>query len=179
MTSSKQTAEELYLANEQLVFHVLNKKFPWGMYDEDLQQCGRIGLWQACLTFDEEQQSKFASYACPCIANAIKIEIRSRNTMGRNPKSSGYVQISLDEPSRNQFKNEESTSIQELIPGDSDVEFLDIEGFWNSLTPKEKTVFRYLVNGWYQKDIGKKMGVTGSYISQIITRLKKKFNEYI
>lgn len=172
------TPEELYLANEQLVFHVLNKKFPWGLYDEDLQQCGRIGLWQACLTFDEEQ-SKFASYACPCIANAIKIEIRSRNTIGRNPNSSGYTQISLDAPSKNQIKNEESYSIQELIPGDPDVEFLDIEGLWNSFTPKEKIVFRYLVNGWYQREIGKELGVTRAYISQIVARIRKKFNEYI
>jgi len=172
------TPEELYLANEQLVFHVLNKKFPWGLYDEDLQQCGRIGLWQACLTFDEDI-AKFASYACPCIANAIKIEIRSRNAKGRNPKSSGYIQISLDEPSKNQIKSEESTSIQELIPGDPDVGFLDIEGLWNSLTPKEKTVFRYLVDGWYQREIGKELGVTRAYVSQIVARIRKKFNEYI
>ena len=82
------TPEELYLKNEALVCHVLNKKFPMNRFDDDFQQIARLGLWKACLRYDETK-SKFSTYAVPAIENEIKMELRKKS---RKP-----IEISLDD----------------------------------------------------------------------------------
>lgn len=71
--------EERYLSNENLVYDVLKKYFPMYFKSEDMRQEGRIGLWKACITFNEDHGVAFSSYAYRCIRNAILMALRKKN----------------------------------------------------------------------------------------------------
>jgi RNA polymerase sporulation-specific sigma factor len=73
---------ELFEKNKKLAFYAL-KKFDQkeGMLErDDLEQIALIGLWKACLKFDESKGNKFATYAVPTIQGEVMKEIRDRNS---------------------------------------------------------------------------------------------------
>lgn len=169
------TAEELYLANENLVYHVLKKYFPDKLFDEDIQQIGRMELWKACISFDPER-GKFSSYACPCIRNAIAMELRSRKRTKRKGGEND-IHISFDAPIK-KVKNDQ-IRLADTIPGDLDVGFFDLEGFWESLTKKEREIANELMLGKNQTQIGKDLGISRSYVSKLACQIRKKWAQYI
>ena len=65
------------------------------------------------------------------------------------------------------------------LPGDMDVQFMDLNGFWKSLTSKEKKIVKMLMNGLTNREIGKIMGVSNQRISEIRLKAKQKFLNYI
>ncbi len=56
---------------------VARKKFPSLYHDEDLLQCGMIGLWRAAEAWDGERP--FLPFACACVSNAMRDYIRGLN----------------------------------------------------------------------------------------------------
>ena len=169
------TPEELYLANENLVYHILKKYFSDKFFDEDLQQIGKMALWKACICFDSER-GKFSSYACMCIHNDIAMELRSRNCIKRRGEENDIL-ISLDAPVR-KFESEK-IRIADTVPGDPDVNFCDLEGLWKSLNKKEQDVVRELFLGKKHKQIAKDLGISRSYVSRLVGQVRKKWAEYI
>lgn len=65
------TPEELYSQNEPLVRWTMKKYYCDFIDDEDLMQEGRIGLWRACLVYDEKKGFKFSSVAVSYIRNGM------------------------------------------------------------------------------------------------------------
>lgn len=169
------TAEELYLANENLVYHILRKYFSNKFFDEDLQQIGKMELWKTCLRFDPDR-GKFSSYACICIHNAIAMELRNRKCAKRQGEEND-IQISFDAPIRK--SESEKIRVADTVPGDLDVNFCDFEGLWKSLTDKEQNVARRLLLGKEQKQIAKDLGISRSYVSRLVGRVRQKWAEYI
>lgn len=169
------TAEELYLANENLVYHILRKYFSNKFFDEDLQQIGKMALWKACLRFDSER-GKFSSYACICIHNGITMELRNRKCVKRQGEEND-IQISFDAPVRK--SESEKIRVADTVPGDPDVNFCDFEGLWKSLTDKEQNVARELFLGKEQKQIAKDLGISRSYVSRLVSQVRQKWAEYI
>lgn len=55
---------------------VARKKFRSLCHDEDLLQCGMIGLWRAAEAWDGKRP--FLPFACACVANAMRDYIRSQ-----------------------------------------------------------------------------------------------------
>jgi RNA polymerase sigma factor (sigma-70 family) len=78
------TTEELFAKNKRLVFHMLKIVRPYGggYMKRDWIQVGMIGLWKACQSYKPEL-ALFSTYACNCIENEIKMEIRKVNSLGR------------------------------------------------------------------------------------------------
>lgn len=63
--------------NTPLVYYIYNthyKKMP--QFKEDLIQCGMLGLWKACQSFDENGKSRFSTFASICIRNEMRIFLR-------------------------------------------------------------------------------------------------------
>lgn len=73
MTEAQRTTVE---QNRNLVFAVVNKKFPWLMHDEDAISSGSLGLCKAAMTFDAEKGYAFSGYAWKCIYNEILMYLR-------------------------------------------------------------------------------------------------------
>lgn len=164
------TPEELYLDNEKLAYWVLAKFYPAFQTDEDYQQAAKIGLWKACLGYKEDAQIKFSSYASRCIFNEICNYFRDSGQASRD----GVLSISLDAKI-----NDDDTTLANLIPGDKDVLFIDFNGFWESLTSREKKIVTMLIQGLTNREIGNNMGVSNQRISEIRLKAKQKFLNYI
>ena len=63
--------------NIGLVYYLVQKYYPHLAKDEDIIQCGTIGLCEAAENW--KKQSKFSYYAKSRILGAIKDELRNRN----------------------------------------------------------------------------------------------------
>lgn len=168
------TPEELYLANENLVHHVLSKNYKFKMFDEDYQQIARIGLWKACLKY-EPTMGAFATFAVPCILNSIRMEMR--NSQAKIRSNPDYIFMSLQQPIKG-LDTEEST-IAELVAGESDEGFLDFEGLWDTLTSRERSIMTGLILGKTQRQIAQDLGISRPLVSRIVERIRKKWAEYI
>ena len=164
------TPEELYLANEKLAYWILAKYYPAFQTDEDYQQTAKIGLWKACLGYKEDAQIKFSSYASRCILNEICNYFRDSGQTSRDGVSSLSLDVQI---------NDDDTTLANLIPGDKDVLFIDFNGFWESLTSREKKIVAMLMQGLTNREIGNSIGVSNQRISEIRLKAKQKFLNYI
>ena len=164
------TPEELYFKNEALVYHVLNKKFPMSRFDDDFQQIARLGLWKACLSYDETK-GKFSTYAVPCIANQIKMELRK---MGRKP-----IEVSLEALVKDTDENSETLTISGMLIGEQDVGFVDTIWVDKELTDRQKRILGLLYDGMVQADIAREIGISQTMVSREVTKIRNIAQKYI
>lgn len=76
--NSRDDAERLYRENKKLVHGALQRYFPTLAFDEDIQQIARIGLWKACLSYQEDR-ARFSTAAYKFIANEVRMELRRKS----------------------------------------------------------------------------------------------------
>ena len=164
------TPEELYFENEALVYHVLNKKFPMSRFDDDFQQIARLGLWKACLSYDETK-GKFSTYAVPCIANQIKMELRK---MSRKP-----IEVSLEALVKDTDENSETLTISGMLIGEQDVGFVDTIWVDKELTDRQKRILGLLYDGMVQADIAREIGISQTMVSREVTKIRNIAQKYI
>ena len=160
------TPEELYFKNEALVYHVLHKKFPMSRFDDDFQQIARLGLWKACLRYDETK-GKFSTYAVPAIENEIKMELRK---MSRKP-----IETSLDAL----IMDTSGLTISEICMGEQDVGFIDTIWVDKELTDRQKRILSLLYDGMVQADIAREIGISQTMISREVTKIRNIAQKYI
>lgn len=152
--------QQLIEENMNLVYFLIHKKYPTMVYDEDLIQCGMVGLCTAADTWDENK-SQFSTYACACILYEIRKEFRRR--------SKHKETLSLDF----QVKNEDSEAdFIEVVAGSEDIDFVDCERFYQALQPKERQIVEYRKMGLTNKEIGEKFGVKENTISMRLRKLR-------
>ena len=164
------TPEELYLANERLAHWVLAKYYYRRQMDEDLQQVARLGLWKACIGFKEGSGFTFSSYASRVMLNELSNYFRDASRTCRD----NYSDISLST-----IVSDDGMTLEMALPGDMDVQFMDLNGFWKSLTSKEKKIVAMLMQGLTNREIGKNIGVSNQRVSEIRLKAKQKFLNYI
>ena len=70
--------DKLITENIPLVYHIIYHDYPSLSKDEDIIQCGMLGLVKAAKGFDENKGS-FSNYARQYIHGEIKKELRKRN----------------------------------------------------------------------------------------------------
>ena len=160
------TPEELYFKNEPLVYYVLNKKFPMNRLDDDFQQIARLGLWKACLRYDETK-GKFSTYAVPAIENEIKMELRK---MSRKP-----IETSLDAL----ITDTSGLTISEICMGEQDVGFIDTIWVDKELTDRQKRILSLLYDGMVQADIAREIGISQTMISREVAKIRNIAQKYI
>ena len=164
------TPEELYFENEALVYHVLHRKFRMSRLDDDFQQIARLGLWKACLSYDETK-GKFSTYAVPCIANQIKMELRK---MGRKP-----IEVSLEALVKDTDENSERLTISGILIGEQDVGFVDTIWVDKELTDRQKRILGLLYDGMVQADIAREIGISQTMVSREVTKIRNIAQKYI
>lgn len=159
------TPEERYLSNESLVYDVLKKYFPIYFKSEDMRQEGRIGLWKACLTFDENHGVAFSSYAYPCIRNTILMALRKERKV-------------LSTVSLNQLLDTEDGDLvlEDVLAGDVGVDWVDWEEFCQKLTPLEKDICQLRLLGFNQSEIADELNYAQGHISRVLKKVREKFD---
>lgn len=166
--------------NLRLVVHIV-KKYSQNIPDsQDLISIGTIGLIKGISTFDSKKGTKLATYAAKCIENEILMHLRHLK------KDNGL--ISINEPIGNDFEGNEITLLDVLTQ--------DAEAFEDGLHRKNQVRILYgkmrkylkkrerfiltlrygLYNGAAktQKEIGKLLGISRSYVSRIEKKAVEK-----
>lgn len=168
------TPEELYFRNEPLVRWTMKKYYCDFIDDEDLMQEGRIGLWRACLVYDENKGFKFSSVAVSYIRNALRHGYEK--LYGRSPRKRQLLwnAQSLYEPI-----GRDDLLLQDIVPGNTDVGFLDISGALNRLSERDRRILCLSVAGFSQKEIAKRVGVSERTIYHALQIAKIIFRAYI
>lgn len=152
--------QKLVEENMNLVYFTIHTFYPKMITDEDIIQCGMVGLCKAAETWDETR-STFVTYACRCIGYEINNEIKSRK------RHKGV--LSLDYEYRSE---DESAPFGEFIVGEQDVGYVDVDDIVNFLSPREKEVFYLISNGVSPSDITEMFGWSRSRTNQIMRKIR-------
>ncbi len=159
--------EALILDNQKLVYVVAQKLTQCSVIDEDTFQTGMIGLIKAADTFDESKGYKFTTLASACIRTELIMAWRKEN---RAPPQ--YLMRSLSDIYADDIP------LEDLVPGDTDVDYCYSNEFPDTLTEKERMVLRLLVLGYKQSEITRIIGDSKQNISRIYKRIVEKYNKF-
>ena len=173
-------AKELLIEhNLRLVAHIAKKYQNVDEDMEDLLSIGSIGLIKAIDTFDSGK-GRLATYACRCIDNELLMLLRSKKKTAR--------EVSLFEAIGQDKEGNEIRLVDVIEQRQPDIvdhleQRQDIVKMYSLmqevLTKREKEIIilRYGLYGGEeitQSQIGKKMGISRSYVSRIEKRALEK-----
>ena len=169
--------------NLRLVAHVTKKYAGAGEEMEDLISIGTIGLIKAISSFKPEKGSRLATYAAKCIDNELLMMFRSRKK--KSKEISLYEPIGTDKEGNEinllDICEQEQTDIVENLDQDEKIKCLAgiIEQVLDE-REKEIIVLRYGLGEkreMTQREIGKRLGISRSYISRIEKKALLKLKE--
>lgn len=168
--------------NLRLVAHIAKKYQNVEEDMEDLISIGTIGLIKAVETFDAGK-GRLATYACRCIDNELLMMLRARKKTAR--------EVSLYEPIGTDKEGNE-INLLDVIEGQQ-IEVVDRIALYEDLqklfglldeclTDREKEILflRYGISTGAevtQSEIGKKLGISRSYVSRIEKKALMKLRE--
>ena len=171
--------------NLRLVAHVVKKYQGLDEDPEDLISIGTIGLIKAVSTYDMEKGSRLATYAARCIDNELLMMLRNKKKTSRD--------VSLYEPIGTDKEGDEIHLLDIVEGKEEDITETCIQKentrklyqfLKEVLTPLEYDVIKYRY-GLYgntemtQRVIGKRLGISRSYVSRIeknaVLKLRDRF----
>lgn len=158
--------QKLIEDNINLVYFVIHKHYPTFRQDEDIVQCGMVGLCQAANAWDEAKGT-FANFAINCINNEIIREFTKRK---RQP-----LNLSLEYEYRD--NNGDSSTLADILVGVSDVDWVDMDGLYDVLTEKERIIVDMKRMGLTQREIAKRLGVSNESVSKHLRRAKLRLEK--
>lgn len=158
--------QKLIEENMNLVYFLINKYYPSFSADEDIIQAGMLGLCRAANTWDETL-STFSTYASKCVLNQICKEFRARKKH--------YGTLSLD---YEVDTDDGSVPFSDIIEGEQDIDFVDIEPIVKKLAPREREVFVMLAAGASPSDITHKFGWSRQRIEKIMRKIRLVWRNY-
>lgn len=176
---SQQAKEILVERNLRLVAHIAKKYQNVDEDMEDLISIGCIGLIKAVNSFDAGK-GRLATYACRCIDNELLMLLRSKKKNAR--------EISLFEPIGQDKEGNEIHLMDVIEQQQQDiVEKMELDSqrkkllrlLEECLSERERqiVILRYGLNGREevtQEEIGRRMGISRSYVSRIEKRALQK-----
>lgn len=171
--------------NLRLVAHVVKKYQGLEEDLDDLISIGTIGLIKAVSTYDMNKGSRLATYAARCIDNELLMMLRNRKKISR--------EVSLYEPIGTDKEGNEIHLLDIVEGNEDDITDTCIQKentrtlyrlLKEVLTPLEYDVIKYRY-GLYgneemtQRVIGKRLGISRSYVSRIeknaVLKLRDRF----
>ena len=175
---AKEAKEKLIMHNLRLVAHITKKYQSTPEDMEDFISVGIIGLMKAIDSFDAGR-GRLATYACRCIDNELLMMLRAKKKTAR--------EVSLYEPVGTDKEGNE-IQIYDLCTEKDDVELsLEKRETYEELRKameevldereREIIVMRYGMFGAEEKtqqEVGKKYGISRSYVSRIEKRALQK-----
>lgn len=181
----KKNAKQILVErNLRLVAHIAKKYQSADEDMEDLISVGTIGLIKAIDSYDYGKGIKLATYAARCIENELLMLFRSKKKCSK--------EISLYEPLGTDKEGNEISLFDIYENGQEDVGYrLEKEIAYSRLyeimncflTSREKLILsmRFGFGIWEemtQKEIGKVLGISRSYVSRIEKRAIEKIRRF-
>ena len=178
-TGDEKAKEKLVEHNLRLVAHIIKKYYTANADNDELISIGTVGLIKAINTFEGDKGVRLATYASRCIENEILMHFRNQR------KSS--LDVSFDEPIETDAEGNPLTLIDVIAQEDTVLEDIwrknnlkKLVRFVNEmedLREKEIIILRYGLRGeapLTQSEVGKRYGISRSYVSRIETKALKK-----
>lgn len=154
ITKTVEEATKLFDSNQGLAYFTLNRNYPYYKMDEDYRQEAALGLWKACLTYDDSLNVKFSTYGVACVHGHLKT-LFSKNKELQN----GIEIISLDYAYTDAMSNKRSTFADKLITNaDIDLTAMYCEEILEKLKPEEASLLMGVMCGNSFKTISAKIG---------------------
>lgn len=176
---STEVAERRFHENFKLAPYFARKwcmSFP-SYYREDVYSEAWLGLWKACLTFDETKGAKFATYAGSVITRQLAMFYRDCVQ-----RRQGSEEVSLDQPVTAVLQ---SKGAPELFIGDGLADDVDLEEhvihseLKKQLKQLDPIAYEYFVNDKRQMALSKEYGLSQAQISRkirsSIAKLREKY----
>ena len=154
------TKQKLIEDNINLVYALVSREYPAHLYDEDIIQCGMLGLCKAANKWDETKGS-FSNLAWISIRNEICREFKKR------AKHQGVLSLDYE-----MVTDGARGCLQDILVGDEDVAFVDVEVKSCRLNDTERKIYAYLVDGLSPMEITKKMGLSKQFVYATRRKLK-------
>lgn len=155
--------QKLIDENMNLVYYIIHKYYPTFVDDEDIVQCGMLGLCKAANTWDENK-STFSTYAGKCIRNEINYEFRDRK------KHNGV--LSLDYEYSN--GSNEDITLKDMVIGQDDVDYVDTSFIYQNLNTFERELVDCKRQGMTTGEMAHRFGCSHQNISKHIRKIKSK-----
>ena len=175
--------EILIERNLRLVAHIAKKYQSTEEELDDLISIGTIGLIKAIQSYDDSKGSRLGTYAARCIDNELLMMLRGKKKVSR--EVSIYEPIGVDREGNeiNLLDVIECEQI-DIVEKMEQSEHLKVMAvlFEKLLTKREKEILimRYGLFGTNeitQREIGKKLGISRSYVSRIEKKALLKLYE--
>ena len=147
----------------KLVYYIVSKDYPTFIRDEDIIQCGMLGLCKAAQSWDESK-AKFSTYAGKCIRNEINQEFIRRKPHSKN--------ISLE------TKVGEEGTLADVLVGEDDIGFIDYDDFYEQLTAEERTVLEWDNYGYDTAQIAERLGLSATKVQKILRIITLKWRRF-
>jgi RNA polymerase sporulation-specific sigma factor len=159
--------QQLIENNLNLVYHIVHKYYPNYANDEDIVQCGMLGLCKAADKWDETK-SKFSTFASMCVINEIRQEFR------RRAKHQGILSLDAELKSKHDGEkgNSDINTYMDLIVGDEDVPYFDVGIDLTKLNKTERRIVELLPRGLTQADIARELGISRQYVWKTARKIK-------
>lgn len=182
----KEARQILIERNLRLVAHIAKKYVNTDEDMEDLISIGTVGLIKAVNTFDSEK-GKLVTYAARCIENELLMRLRAKRKSSK--EVSLYEPIGTDKEGNEinllDIIEQEQTDIVERMENETNLgKLVSIMNRVLNEREKEIITMRYgLITGEEitQREIGKKYGISRSYVSRIekkaLEKMRKGFME--
>lgn len=183
--AAKEAKRVLIEHNLRLVAHIAKKYQNVDEDMEDLISVGTIGLIKAIDSYDPGKGSKLVTYASRCIDNELLMLMRGRKKIAK--------EVSLYEPIGMDKEGNEISFLDICVYGKDDIAKQDFAGqlelqyvlgrlaglIREILTDREREIIiqRYGLSGrqeMTQREIGKRLGISRSYVSRIEKRALEK-----
>ncbi|MBQ7065620.1 MAG: RNA polymerase sporulation sigma factor SigK [Lachnospiraceae bacterium] len=173
--------------NLRLVAHIAKKYQNVEEEQEDLISIGTIGLIKAVSTFEPSKGSRLATYAARCIDNELLMLLRAKKKASK--EVSLYEPLGTDKEG-NEIKllditvSEQVDVVEQLSTREDVSKLMALVDKVLEGREKEIIIMRYgLLTGEEitQREIGKKLGISRSYVSRIekkaLQKLRKAFEQ--
>ena len=174
--------EHLIRRFEGLVYERTRPYFLPGAEKDDLLQEGMLGLCEAIYAYDTEKCDSFSAFASICITREVLSAVKKYNRQKHLTLNSS---LSLDAP----VDDTEDASLMGLIEDeaapDMEEHIIAKEEIQNwertihlVLTPAEKEVLWYYMEGKHYQDIADVTNKTVKSVNNTMQRIRKKLQKY-
>ena len=171
--NSRDKALQLYYENEKLAYWLVHRYFPDLDTDEDILQEARIGLWKACLNYDESVGT-LSALATRCVKTQVLMKLRNKK-LKSNPEE---MCISL-ETLIPDTKGETLTIGDSLDDFKAEIDNQDllVTEFISKLKGKKKNIVLCRIYGLNQKETAEVLHTTRAYVCKLIGDMHKQYKE--
>lgn len=158
--------QQLIEDNMNLVYFVINKYYPTFRHDEDLIQTAMVGLCQAADIWNEKRGA-FSTFATRLILSRIQDEFRYRKKHS-NQYSLDYMVSS---------KDEDAVCFGDLLAGQSDIDWIDVDEVRRNLTDTEQKVFDMKLSGVDKSEIAEQIGCSQQLVNKKLRKIKRMLED--